>query len=338
MKKSSKTFKCSDPSKNIYGLTVRTEGIKMEGFNENPVCLYNHDYNVVLGAWTDYKFSGSDLVGVPMFDTENSTANNYYGQVERDVIKGASIGIIPLKVVGNEIVESELMEISITPVPANRNALVLYDTKGVRLSAKEAKVYLLSVQKQSEIEFKDKFMNANLLAALITLSANAGITLQLSASPTDEEVLGAITGIGNKLNALNLSNTQLKTANDAFTAKETAALAVEKTTLLNLAVSNKQITEAQREQWGNLYDANPELCKATLAGLPKVDLSVKIPGAEDNAKQENASAEKANWSFDDYANKAPLELSAMEFKNPAEYQKLVDAKVAAVIATGSVAQ
>lgn len=338
MKKSTKTFKCSDPSQNVYGMTVKTDGIGMDGFMNNPVCLLNHNYDKVLGAWTDVEKIGTTLSGVPMFDTEDEEANKYYGQVERDVIKGASIGIIPITVDGNEILESELLEISITPVPANRNALVLYSAKGVRLNAKEAKAYLLSVQKQSEVETNTEVMNPKLLAAVIALSANAGLTVQLSATPTDDELLTAINGIGNKLNALTLSNTQLKTSNDAYIAKETAAIAAEKETVLNLAVQNKQITPALKEQYGKLYDADPELCKTTLASLPKVDLSVTVPGAEAAAASQQANDEKAKWTFDDYAQKAPLELSAMQTKNPEQFNKLYEAKANALRATGAIAQ
>ncbi|WP_443937087.1 HK97 family phage prohead protease [Pedobacter sp. MW01-1-1] len=333
MKKSTKTFKCSDLSQNVYGMTVKTEGIRIDDFLNNPVCLLNHNYDKVMGAWTDLAKLGTTLSGVPMFDTEDEEANKYYGQVERGVIKGASIGIIPLKVVGNEITESELLEISITPVPANRNALVLYNTKGQRLSAKEAKVYLLSVEKTEDLT--PEFMNPKLLAALVTLCANAQLTVQLSATPTDDELVSAITGIGNKLTALQLSNTQLTSANAGYVAKEVAAKELEKTNVINLAVSEKRITEAQRETFSKLYDADPELCKNTLSALAPVNLSV-IPGAKEAAAAAAATDEKANWTFDEYAEKAPVELSAMQSQKPDQFKKLYDAKVAVMRAAGAI--
>lgn len=336
MKKSTKTFKCSDPSQNVYGMTVNTEGIRIEDFLNNPVCLLNHNYDKVMGAWADVTKIGNTLSGVPMFDTEDDEANKYYGQVERDVIKGASIGIIPITVEGNNILESELLEISITPVPANRNALVLYNAKGVRLNAKEAKSYLLSVDKNN-LEFNNATMNAKLLAALVTLCANAQLTVQLSAAPTDDELATAITGVGNKLTALQLSNTQLKTANDGYAAKEIAAKEFEKTNVINLAVTEKRITEAQRETFSKLYDADAELCKSTLAALNPVNLSV-IPGAKEAAEAAAATDEKANWTFDDYAEKAPVELSAMQTTQPEQFNKLYAAKVQALKATGAIAQ
>ncbi len=145
MKKSSKTFNCSDLNQNVYGFSVDTAGIKLDSFLKNPVCLLNHNYDKVMGSWEDVLLIDQTLQGVPVFDTEDEEANKYYGQVERDVIKGASIGIIPLAMDQDVITSCELLEISITPVPANRNALVIYNTEGIALSATEAQTYLLSI-------------------------------------------------------------------------------------------------------------------------------------------------------------------------------------------------
>lgn len=211
MKKSSKTFKCSDNSVNVYGMTVKTSGIKLTDFMLNPVCLLNHNYDKVLGKWTDVQLVGDVLLAVPMIDTEDEEANRIGGQIEREVIKGASIGIIPLSVSGNEIVESQLLEISITPVPANRNALVIYDANGSQLNVDQVKNYVLSI-----------------------------------------------------------SNTP--------------------------PITKKSSSHVQQP-----FD------------------------------------EKTNWGFDDYAQKSPLELSAMQAQNPLRYNKLVADKIAAVRSTGLIA-
>ncbi len=158
MKKSSKTFKCSDSSVNVYGMKVKTSGIKLTDFMLNPVCLLNHNYDKVLGKWTDVQLIGDVLTAVPMIDIEDEEANRIGGQIEREVIKGASIGIIPLSVLGNEIIESQLLEISITPVPANRNALVIYDANGSQLNVDQVKNYVLSIS-NTQLGAKDVITN-----------------------------------------------------------------------------------------------------------------------------------------------------------------------------------
>ncbi len=145
MKKSSKTFKVSDPSNNVYGFRVLSSGIKLASFLENPVCLLNHNYDKVMGSWEDVLLIGDSLQGVPVFDTADPEAYKYWGKVERNIIKGASIGIIPLSFEGDAITSCELLEISITPVPANRNSLTMYNKAGLVLDSSEARTYLLSI-------------------------------------------------------------------------------------------------------------------------------------------------------------------------------------------------
>lgn len=174
MKKSTKIFKCSDPSQNLYGFSVLTAGIKLGSFNENPVCLLNHNYDKVMGYWEDVQSIGNNLQGVPVFDTEDPEVNKYYGQVERGVIKGASIGIIPISVEADVVTSCELLEISITPVPANRNAIVMYSNDGLALSAEDARNYVLSINNSQHSFSKendkilaliDNGINNNILAA-----------------------------------------------------------------------------------------------------------------------------------------------------------------------------
>lgn len=174
MKKSTKVFRCSDLSQNVYGFHVNTAGIKLDAFLENPVCLLNHNYDIILGHWEDVVINGNALQGVPVFDTEDPEANKYYGQVERGFLRGASIGILPLAVTGDTITSSELLEITITPVPANRNALVMYNTSGVALNTDEARDFVLSItdsKTSTDGDFKrillliDNGINNNILSA-----------------------------------------------------------------------------------------------------------------------------------------------------------------------------
>lgn len=337
MKKSSKTFKCSDPSQNVYGFSVDTAGIKLESFSQNPVCLLNHNYDKVMGSWTDVAVVGTTLQGVPIFDDEDTEGAKYYGQVERDVIKGASIGIIPLSVEGDVITSCDLLEISITPVPANRNALVIYNAKGVALNAKEAKAYMLSVQTDPNKPEEDKnkqlkTMNKELLAALVLLCAQAGVTVQLSADSKDEDIQKAMTNIGNKVTALSASNIALKTANDEFATQALNAKNAEVTELVDAAVADKRITAEKRESFVKLAAADMDLFKSTLESLKPVTLSV-VPGAGVVAD----AADRANWSFDDYLQKDSAALSAMQINDVEKFNTLYSAKKAALKAKGAIA-
>lgn len=322
MKKSTKVFKVTDPSKNVYGFKVDTAGISTEAFLLNPVCLLNHNYDKIMGSWTDLALAGKGMTAIPVFDEADPEAVNMCSKVEQDLLKGASIGIIPLAVKDGVIIKSELLEISLTPVPANRSALVLYNTKGVALSVEEAKTYCLSIQDTKSVENLQKnIMNKELLAALVMLCAQAGLTVQLSADAKDEEIANAITNVGNKINALTLSANELKVKVDAFETAKAVQLKVEGETLVDAAITAKKISADKRESFLKLHTADPELCKSTLEGLTAVTLSV-IPGAKEAAAANKDETDKATWNLQAWLEKDGAGLSAMQTTEPEKFQKL----------------
>jgi HK97 family phage prohead protease len=335
MKKSTKVFKVSDPSNNVYGFRVRTSGIRLEQFLENPVCLLNHNYDKVMGTWEDLTMLGTALTGVPVFDTEDPEAEKIYNKVEKDLIKGASIGILPIANDGDEITECELLEISVTPVPANRNALVIYNAERVQLNADEARQYLLSIQDNKNHDKKSN-MNEKLRNALVALCVQAGLTIQLSADSKDEDAVTAIERVGNSITALKLSNVELKASNDRYKTAEDEAKSKEGIALVDAAIADKRTTADKRENWLKLFAADPELTKSTLEGLKPVTLSV-IPGAEKAKETADDLKERESWTFDDYAEKASVDLAAMQTNDPEKFKKLYDAKVVKLKAAGAIA-
>lgn len=334
MKKSTKVFKVSDPSKNVYGFKVDTAGIGTEAFLLNPVCLLNHNYDKIMGNWTDLAITGANMTAVPVFDEVDPEAVNMCSKVEQDLLKGASIGIIPLAVKDGVITKSELLEISLTPVPANRSALVLYNTKGVALSIEEAKTYCLSIQ-DTKTENKKQNMDPKILSALVLLCANAGVTVQLNADAKIEEVENAITSIGNKVNALKLSNDQLKGKNDAFELSAANELKAKGEALVDAAIVAKKITADKRESFIKLYAADPELCKSTLDGLNPVSLSIVAGAAA--AAAAGSSEDRKDWDFEKWQKEDSLGLSAMQTAEPEKFQTLYNGFVANLKAKGAIA-
>lgn len=320
MKKSTKVFKVSDPSKNVYGFKVDTAGIATAAFLLNPVCLLNHDYNKIMGSWEDLTVIGTDMTAIPVFDEADPEAVNMCSKVEQGLLNGASIGIIPLAVKDGVVIKSELLEISLTPVPANRSALVLYNNKGVKLSVEEAKAYCLSIQ-DTKIENKQQNMDPKILSALVLLCANAGVTVQLNADTKVEEVENAITSIGNKVSALNLSNNELKAKVDAFETAEALQLKAAGEALVDAAITAKKISADKRESFLKLHAADPELCKSTLEGLTAVTLGV-IPGAQAAAEAKKDQEDRSGWNLQTWLEKDGKGLSAMETTDPEKFSKL----------------
>jgi len=328
MKKSTKTFILSDETPNILGWVLSTDGLDIEDFLANPVMLYNHDYTKLIGQWTDVRKENGKLLGVPMFDENDEEAMKYYDKVEQGILKAASVGITPLEFdeQNARMNKASVKEGSLTPVGANRGAITLkvYDNDGKELSAEDVKGYCLSLQQQQQANpTQNNPMDKKLLAALIALSAHAGLTINLSADSDQPAALNAIDEIGKKIISLNADNKRLegkiKDREDADKADEVKNHAA----ALKKAVDEKLLTaeQAGTEEFKNmpLSTLNVVLSAMKPVSLTTVATEVKKEGAEDKN-------DKANWTYDDYAAKAPLELSAMSEKEPKKFEELLSAK------------
>lgn len=128
-----KTFVLSDETLNCYGFKVCTKGINLEAFKANPVMFYNHSRELgVIGRWENIKVKGSQLLADPVFDESDEFAMKIKNKVENGFLKSASIGIFSqdeYELKDNEkwLMKSVMKECSIVDIPANENALVLYD-------------------------------------------------------------------------------------------------------------------------------------------------------------------------------------------------------------------
>lgn len=121
----------SDESLNSHGLVIKTNGIDIERFKENPVMLFNHDINQVIGKWTNIQKIDDKLVAEPEFDEEDPNAKMVARKIEKKLINGCSIGILVEEALPDEnmnivVLKSKLKECSITPLPSNENAVKLY--------------------------------------------------------------------------------------------------------------------------------------------------------------------------------------------------------------------
>ena len=144
------------------GDIVVVDGIDISKFSENPVILFAHNYrSMSIGKAVDIKKEGEDLIiGVEFAETEEGQKIQYL--VDNGYMKAVSIGFIPkevyskdgwwgekfdrlqerypdwyeknkekLLVVDTVIWKSELLELSVVPVPANQNALLIMRSKGI---------------------------------------------------------------------------------------------------------------------------------------------------------------------------------------------------------------
>lgn len=137
-------FVFSDETRDSYGTVLPVKGWDLSTFNKMGVALYNHssfgsDPDNVIGtarAWVE----GNKLIGEITFEKEdiNPKAEKVFQKVLAGTIKGCSVGFRTMERgewgKGEEAYDGKkptyyygrrsLLEISVTPIPANPNAKV----------------------------------------------------------------------------------------------------------------------------------------------------------------------------------------------------------------------
>ena len=124
------TFIISTSSQDRHETIVAPGGLNFSHYKNNPVVLFNHDYNKVVGKAFNIRRAGEEIIADMSFaDTE--AALEVKKLIEGGFLNATSIGFLAKDYAYNEeldsfvITESELLEFSIVAVPSNRDALIM---------------------------------------------------------------------------------------------------------------------------------------------------------------------------------------------------------------------
>jgi HK97 family phage prohead protease len=177
-----KTFILSDESINSYGFWVRTAGMKLERFKANAPLFYDHrTYEMPIGHVENIRVENGKLLGDVIIDGADQREKDFIRKVENGDLKGVSLGFDviqwsedPLFIKEGQTApclwESEPYEASLTPMPANGNALVLRkDGSVINLSSEAVVTNIIPTLKNLDMEKK-------LLAVKLGLSESASET------------------------------------------------------------------------------------------------------------------------------------------------------------------
>lgn len=260
-----KTFVVSDESVNSYGFRVLTAGIKTDNFKRNPIMLFNHDsmswgadvYNGPIGRWENVTVSGDQLQADAIFDTADPKGLIIANKVQNNFLRATSIGFKILKtseapedmVPGQTrptVTECELVEISVVDMPANSNALALYDADNKKIDLKDESDFQrinlggLSAKPQQKpnTSLNMKLKLTGLLLGLSAIVESLGFKDKKEGEEvefTPESLTEKLQGFNTQIEALNAEKTNLsqevQTLKDAKTALEgqVSTLTTEKT-------------------------------------------------------------------------------------------------------------
>lgn len=306
-------FVLSDESINFYGFKVKTKGIDLSRFTDNPVMLYEHTPSYLLGRWLNVKIDKAKLVAEPEFDEDDEFAMQKKKKVEKGYLKGASIGIHIVEI-GNEVGENNelipvvtkciLMEASLVAVPANQFAIKLYAANGNPLEGDELEntIKSLSVQATTQVEIPNSNSQMKLSAFILT-----ALGLKEGFSEADLE---------SSVSNLHAENVRLKAQLSAINQAEIDSL-------INAAITEGRLTAGQKEHYQSLAASNLELFKSILSGLPvPTKPTDEIEGDGGNADL-GIPADRIDWTLSTWMQKDAKGLHELRAKNPTAYADIV---------------
>jgi HK97 family phage prohead protease len=298
---------------NRYGFRILLSGLRLDNFRKNPVMLYDHrTYSYMpIGKWDNLRIKDNKLIATAVFADGDEEASRVKNLVEQGVLSATSVGFETITVSTDQeyllagqtratIVEAELLEVSITPIPANANA--------VRLSANGAEFLPPVISHSKEVE-----MNFEKIALQLGLPKDA----------TEQQIVDTISAIQKD----NIDNVlQLGVDRGVITAErrphfEALAKADLKTTK-SLILSLEKVggpddtTETEKEE-----DAQQER-QLTLAKV------LKLSGSQ-NQKEKDPN-DRSGWDYDKWSKEDSKGLLEMKRKEPARYEELALAYANAV--------
>ena len=137
-------FCLSDETPDRMGDIIEAAGWDLEQFNKNPVALFNHNPDFIVGKWHKLRIQGKALRGHLELAPKGTSPriNEIRKLVEAGILKAVSVGFRPIDYTplnpkqlfgGSRFTKQELVETSLVAVPANPNALAI--AKSLNVSA-----------------------------------------------------------------------------------------------------------------------------------------------------------------------------------------------------------
>lgn len=139
------------------GDVIDQAGWDLSDFKKNPVVLWAHDYTLPpIAKAIDIEVIGENLIMSFTF-APTEFAQSIKALVDGGFQNASSVGFIPMERQGNTITKAQLLEVSLVPVPANQQALMLaaksFESKGVAAEVVEKFVATLT-EKEVEVELE----------------------------------------------------------------------------------------------------------------------------------------------------------------------------------------
>lgn len=300
-----------ESQENSHGFVLLNSGGNFERFNANPVMLWSHNQEQLIGQWSNLRIEGTKLVAKPVYDEDDDLALKCKSKAKKGILKGCSPGII-IKAIelrmdstGVErvtVTEWELCEGSLVSVPSNARALKLYAKDGQPIPDTEA---ALSIQNLLSQTNKSKRKMDGLV-----LTVEAYVALGLASGTADGKAVSA---------AIMELQARVATAEKAVEdhKKEKA------NALVDLAIADGRITADRKESFMKLALQDYKMAEDTINSIPKKEnLGGKVV-----TTGKSAPAGRDSWTYLEWAKKDSKGLEEMRANDPEAFAELKKKRV-----------
>src|SRR5262245_23528620 len=123
----------SDATPDRMGDVIEQSGWQLGNFRKNPIALFGHDTDFIVGQWRNVRVVGDELRGeLELLPPTSDRLREIDAAVQAGVLRAVSVGFRPIKFEpldeaapfdGTRFLSQELVEASLVAVGANPNAL-----------------------------------------------------------------------------------------------------------------------------------------------------------------------------------------------------------------------
>lgn len=312
-----------EATKNSHGFYLCNSGGDFSRFTDNPVMLFSHDMEKLIGRWNNLRIDNGRLLADPEFDEDDEVGLKCKKKVDKGYLKGASPGIIIKNAEYRDNLASgttdlyvtkwELFEGSVVSVPSNAGALSLkiYSDLGDLVPDRDIKLYIEDIVKLGVSNGSQSITNT-ITMEKITLSAEALVALGVADTADQGAVSAAIVKLGKTLIDATAKSEKLQQAIDAN-------LKLQAEQLVSLAVTQGKISADKKQQFIDLALSNYDLAKSTLDAIPA---KVSLGALASQIQGGTIPSGRENWTYLKWLKEDPTGLAKIKAEDPDAFESI----------------
>jgi Caudovirus prohead serine protease len=327
-------FKVHNEILNTYGFWIKTDGIDMSGFNDNPIALWNHiesysdkeEQVLPIGYWSDIEVIEGEVFMTLNIDPDDEFAVKIGKKIKNKVLRATSIGIqyeawsedstfLKPGQTRPTITKCRLREVSVVDIPSNKAAIALYDQSGKIINLSDnAEANLDKIFSFNKVDKSTQSTNSMELKDVAKI-------LKLRSDASEIEITGEIQKLKDKAHDSEVENGRLTSELNKANADLAQFRDAEIETILTAAVKAGKFQEAGKATFRSLLKADFTNGKKAIEEIaPMVKLSDIANG--DGAPGAASGVTHMGKTFSQLSKENPNELIKLKSANYEMFKQL----------------